>query len=112
MSVDWTKGVITIVPKKGDVSICSNNRGITLRCTASKLLQIVILQRLSNDIEKLLRENQCSFRKGRSCTDLLYSIRTIIENCIEYSGVAEKNAWGCVIKRRRRLQSNSEGFCN
>ena len=40
---DWVKGIVVIVPKKGDTSYCSNNRGITLRSTASKLYQIIIL---------------------------------------------------------------------
>ena len=35
---DWVKGLIIPVGKKGDTSHCSNNRGITLRSTASKLL--------------------------------------------------------------------------
>ena len=48
---DWSKGIIITVPKKGDSSYCSNNRGITLRSTASKLLQIIILQRLHNGLE-------------------------------------------------------------
>ena len=47
---DWTKGIVVIVPKKGDTSICSNNRGITLRSTVSKLYQIIILQRLNEGI--------------------------------------------------------------
>ena len=58
---DWSKGVIVVIGKKGDTSHCSNNRGITLRSTTSKLLQIILLQRLSNGLEQLLRENQCGF---------------------------------------------------
>ncbi|KAL5268053.1 hypothetical protein ACHWQZ_G004934 [Mnemiopsis leidyi] len=33
---DWRKGIITIIPKKGDLTFCNNNRGITLRSSASK----------------------------------------------------------------------------
>lgn len=82
---DWSKGIIITVPKKGDSSHCSNNRGITLRSTASKLFQIIILQRLQNGLEDLLRENQCGFRKNRSCIDQIYSLRCIIHNCIDYN---------------------------
>ena len=82
---DWSKGIIITVPKKGDSSYCSNNRGITLRSTASKLLQIIILQRLHNGLEDLLRENQCGFRRNRSCIDQIYSLRCIIHNCIDYN---------------------------
>ena len=82
---DWLKGIVIIVPKKGDTSHCSNNRGITLRSTASKLYQIIILQRMSDGLESLLRDNQCGFRKNRSCIDQIYSLRTIIHNCLEYN---------------------------
>ena len=82
---DWSKGIIITVPKKGDSSHCSNNRGITLRSTASKLFQIIILQRLHDGLENLLRENQCGFRRNRSCVDQIYSLRCIIHNCIDYN---------------------------
>ena len=82
---DWLKGIVIIVPKKGHTSHCSNNRGITLRSTASKLYQIIILQRMSDGLESLLRDNQCGFRKNRSCIDQIYSLRTIIHNCLEYN---------------------------
>ena len=54
---DWLKGIITVVPKKGDTSYCQNNRGITLRSTVSKLYQFIILQRLHLGLEDLLRDN-------------------------------------------------------
>ena len=38
---DWLRGVITFIPKKGNISKCSDNRGITLRSTTSKLFQMV-----------------------------------------------------------------------
>ena len=82
---DWSKGVMVVMSKKGDASYCSNNRGITLRSTASKLFQIIFLQRLSTGLEYLLRENQCGFRPNRSCIDQLYSLRTIIHNCLEFN---------------------------
>ena len=61
---DWVKGIVVIVPKKGDTSLCSNNRGITLRSTASKLYQTIVVQRMSDGSETLPRDNQCVFRKN------------------------------------------------
>ena len=81
---DWFKGVIVIVGKKGDTSHCSNNRGITLRSTTSKLLQIILLRRLNAGLEQLLRENQCGFRQNRSCIDQIYSLRCI-NQCLEFN---------------------------
>ena len=82
---DWLKGVIIVIGKKGDTSYCDNNRGITLRATASKLMQIIMLKRMDSGLECLLRENQCGFRRNRSCIDQIYSLRTIIHNCLEFN---------------------------
>ena len=79
---DWLKGVIIIIGKKGDTSYYDNNRGITLRATVSKLLQMIILD---SGMEDLLRENQCGFRRNRSCIDQIYALRTIIHNCLEFN---------------------------
>ena len=69
---DWCKGIITILSKTGDSSYCTNNRGITLRSTVSKLFQIVPLKRLQNSLEDLLHENQCEFRRNKSCINQIY----------------------------------------
>ena len=45
---------------------------------------IIILQRLNEGLEQLLRDNQCGFRKNRSCVDQTYTRRTIIHSCLEY----------------------------
>ena len=82
---DWSKGIIVVVPKKGDTSVCKNNRGITLRSTASKLFQMIFLQRLNLGLEDLLRDNQCGFRRNRSCIDQLYALRTIIHKTLDYN---------------------------
>ena len=76
--------MIIVIGKKGDTSYCDNNRGITLRATASKLMQIIMLKRMDSGLECLLRENQCGFRRNRSCIDQIYSLRTIIHNCLEF----------------------------
>ena len=82
---EWSKGIIIVLGKKGDTTYCSNNRGITLRSTASKVFQIIILQRLHDGLEGLYRENQCGFRRNRSCIDQLHSLRLIIHNSLEYN---------------------------
>ena len=83
--LDWPKGVIIKLGKKGDISVCGNNRGITLCAVTSKLFQITIMMRLSDGIESLLRENQCGFWKDRLCADQLLSLRILIEHSLEYN---------------------------
>ena len=80
---DWKKGVIIKLAKKGDLTICSNNRGITLLSVAGKVFCSVILYRLRDAVDKTLREQQAGFRAGRSCTDQCFSLRQVIEKCLD-----------------------------
>lgn len=80
----WKDGVIITIPKKGDLSQCINWRGITLLNTIEKLLAIVISNRLAPVLDELLRPNQAGFRKGRSCTDQINTLRIIIEQSVEW----------------------------
>ena len=82
---DWKIGTIVPLPKKGDLSDCSNWRGITLLSIPSKVLSITILNRKKNAIDKILREEQCGFRPGRSCTDAIFTLRSVIEKTNEYN---------------------------
>ena len=47
---------------------------------ASKLLTGIILRRLTNVREKLIRENQAGFRPGRRCIDHILTLRQILED--------------------------------
>ena len=46
---------------------------------------MIILKRIDSGMEDLLRENQCGFRRNRSCIDQIYALRTIIHNCLEFN---------------------------
>jgi hypothetical protein len=48
---DWKEGIIVKVPKKGDMTECSNWRGITLLNTNSKLLTRKMLERMKKEID-------------------------------------------------------------
>jgi hypothetical protein len=49
---DWRKGLLVKLPKKGDLSLCNNWRGITLLSIPSKILCSVILQRIKTEVDK------------------------------------------------------------
>lgn len=55
---DWRKGLLVKLPKKGDLSLCNNWRGITLLSIPSKILCSVILQRIKTEVDKTLRDEQ------------------------------------------------------
>ena len=65
--------------KKGDKSECGNYRGISLVSVGSKLLSNMIFFRLRNAAHKVLREEQCCFRKGSGCVNHYFTLRLIIE---------------------------------
>ena len=82
---EWKEGVIVTVPKKGDLSMCSNWRGITLQNAICKVMALLILERISPVIEPLLRNEQAGFRPNRSCVDHINTLRILIEQSTEYN---------------------------
>ncbi|XP_073670211.1 uncharacterized protein [Paramisgurnus dabryanus] len=81
---DWSEAIIVKIPKKGTLSNCNNWRGITLLSIPSKILAKIIIQRLSDAVDQHLRKEQAGFRKGRGCTDQIFVLRNIIEQCTEW----------------------------
>ncbi|KAM9354321.1 uncharacterized protein KZ484_012474 isoform 1-T2 [Pholidichthys leucotaenia] len=63
--VTWKKGIIVKLPKKGDLSACGNWRGINLLSVPGKIFYRVLLMRVRQAIERVLREEQAGFRSGR-----------------------------------------------
>ena len=70
--------------RRGTKSKCENYRGITLLPTAYKLYANIIKNRLNAHLEDEMEEEQCGFRKGRSCTDAIFTARQIIEKRKEH----------------------------
>ena len=81
---DWRRGVIVRIPKKGDLSNCSNWRGITLLSVIGKILSNVIYDRIKETVFDVLSENQAGFREGRGCADYIFVLRHIVEQCEEW----------------------------
>ena len=85
-SIDkWTEGCILPFPKKGDLGVTDNYRGITLTAIAAKIYNSMLLNRIQPTLEKILRKNQNGFRKNRSTTGQILTVRRIIE------GVKDQN---------------------
>ena len=62
----WHKSQIIPMPKKGDLSLPSNYRGISLSSIAAKIYNKLILNRLIPFVGPILRKNQNGFRRGRT----------------------------------------------
>ena len=76
---DFMKTLFKPLYKIDDKSECCNYRGISLVSVGSKLLSNMILFRLKDAIDKVLREEQCGIRKGRGCVYQFFTLRLIIE---------------------------------
>ena len=76
---DWVDAVLVPIPKKGDLTRCNNWRGISLLDVVGKLVARILQERLQQQAEEELPESQCSFRKGRGCTDIIFTVRQMVE---------------------------------
>ena len=72
-------------PKKGDLWLAKNYRGITLTSIAAKIYNALLRNRIEPKIDNILRKNQNGFRRNRSTTSQILTIRRILE------GVRAKN---------------------
>ena len=50
----------------------------------SKVLCRIILDRILGALDKQLRKEQAGFRKDKSCTDHIATLRIIVEHCVEW----------------------------
>ena len=75
----WRISNIIPVPKKGDLTDTNNYRGISLTSIVTKTFNRMILNRIQPEAEKKLRDNQNGFRKGRSTTSHILTLRRILE---------------------------------
>src|SRR5215469_12076503 len=69
----------------GNKRKCENYRGITLLPTAYKLFANIIKNRLNEHLEDKIVEEQCGFRQGRSCTDVIFTVQQIIAKRKEHN---------------------------
>ena len=74
----WTKSCIFPFPKKGDLGIAKNYRGITLTSIAAKIYNALLLNCIQPEIAKILWKNQNGFNKNRSTTSQILTICWIL----------------------------------
>jgi hypothetical protein len=76
---EWKESVIVPIYKKGDKTDCSNYRGISHLSTTYKILSNILLSRLTPYAEEIIGDHLCGFRRNRSTTDYIFSIRPVLE---------------------------------
>ena len=75
----WMKGCILPFHKKGDLGLAKNYQGITLTSIAAKIYNALLRNRIEPKIDDILRKNQNGFRRNRSTTSRILTIRRILE---------------------------------
>ena len=60
---EWRDALIVPIPKKGDLTLCDNWRGISLLDVVGKIFAKVIQNRLQEVVEEVVPDSQCGFRK-------------------------------------------------
>lgn len=70
---EWTRGIMILIPKKGDTSLPGNNRPITLLCNLRKAFERSLVTSLKMR-DFVLATSQGGFRRKRSCLDQIMSL--------------------------------------
>ena len=78
----WKIQEIVLLHKGGSPKDCSNYRTIALISHASKILLIILLNRIRQKFENELPDEQAGFRRGRGTADMLCCIQNVIEKTL------------------------------
>ena len=79
------KGCILSFPKKGDLGLAKNYRGITLTSIAAKIFNALLRNHKEPKIDSIIRKKQNGFQRNRSTTSKILIIHRILE------GIRAKN---------------------
>ena len=85
------KRCIPSFPKKGDLELAKNYRGITLTSIAAKIYNALIRNLIEPKIDNIPRKNEHGFRRNRSTTSQILTISRILE------GVRVKNLQATIL---------------
>lgn len=85
---NWSNMSMFLIHKKGDPTMPSNYRGISLVNSLCKIFSSVLANRINSWAEEfgLLKENQSGFRKGRNCSENVFVLSSCINNRIRLRG--------------------------
>ena len=78
----FTTNKVVPVPKKGDLSLMTNYRGISLMSAMAKIYNRLLLNRIRPIVDQILRRNQAGFRAGRSTISQIAALRRLFEGAV------------------------------
>ena len=71
-------------PKKGDLIMMTNFKGISFVSVTAKVYNKILLNRFRYHVDSILRSNRAGLCSGRSCTQKIHVIRRIMEGFQDY----------------------------
>jgi uncharacterized protein (UPF0128 family) len=71
--------------QKGSTGKCENYRGLRALPAAYRLFTNTIKNKLNAHLEKEMEEEDCGFRKGRSCVESIFTAQRITEKRTEHN---------------------------
>ena len=79
----WTQSLVITLLKKGNLQQCQNYRTISLISHPSKVILMILLNRLKPQAE-FITEEQAGFRAGRSTTEQTFNLRILCEKYLQH----------------------------
>ena len=79
----WTQSLIITLPRKGNLQLCQNYHTISLISQPSKVM-LRILNRLKQEAEEIIKEEQAGFRAERSETEQIFNFRLLCEKYLQH----------------------------
>ena len=83
----WKVLIMVPVPKKGDLSMPQNYRGISLMVIIAKIYNKLLLYRIRDGLESKLRQTQNGFRPGRSTVHQITVLRMLCQFALSHADV-------------------------
>ena len=78
LPADWKEGRLINLPKKDNLSKCSNYRGISLLSVPRKVFNRVILERVKDTVDSQLRDQQDLGKTDLGVSQNLFLAREIV----------------------------------
>ena len=100
---EWSRGIITPVPKSREIENPDNYHGITINSCLSKVFNLLLNNRLLYFINEnnILKSIQIGFRKGFRTADHALTIKTIMDKYLSEN----KILYFCFVELRKAYDS-------
>ena len=87
----WTKSLTIPLLHKDNTRLSQNYSSIGLICHLGKVMLQVILDRLVNQTEQILEEEQADFRSQMNTTEHIFNLRLLVEKHLEHQKECYRN---------------------